>query len=75
MSGQESAVAGAIIVLGVIATFIFAGVAITEIDYVNDHPYRYGPAKVIAWAAGGGLVLALALVLVGVALLRGGREG
>jgi hypothetical protein len=67
---NRAALGGFITALAVVAAVIFVGVALTEIDYVNDHPFRYGPAKVIAWAAGGGAVLAVAVALIGVALMR-----
>lgn len=67
---NSSAVAGFVAALTVVALIIFAGVAITEIGYVADHPYRYGPAKVIAWSAGGGAVLSLAVAILAVRLGR-----
>jgi hypothetical protein len=66
----RSALGGAIIVLAVVAATIFGGVAIHELNYASDHPYAYGPANVIAWAGGGGVVLASAIALVGFALSR-----
>jgi hypothetical protein len=52
---------------------VLAGVAIHELRYASDHPYAYGPAKVIALGAGGGAALAVAVLLLAVALLRGSR--
>ena len=66
----HGALGGAIILLAVVAAIIFAGVAVHELNYASDHPYAYGPAKVIAWAGGGGVVLAVAVALVGFALSR-----
>jgi len=60
----------AVIALSTVAFLIFAGVAITEISYVGSHPYAYGPAKVIAWAAGGGAILSVVGALLGITLLR-----
>jgi hypothetical protein len=45
-------------------------VATTEVNYASDHPYAYGPAKVIAWAAAGGAILSVAGGLAGAVLLR-----
>lgn len=61
---------GAVGVLAVVAFLVFAGVAVDELSYASSHPYRYGPAKVIASAAAGGAVLAVALALLAVGLSR-----
>ena len=58
------------VALCVIAVVIFSGVAVTEINYVNGHPFAYGPAKVIAWAGGSGALLSVAVGLVAIVLLR-----
>lgn len=42
-----------------VAGVLFAGVALHEWLYANDHPYAYGPAKVIAVAALAGAVLSV----------------
>ena len=63
-------IAGAVIALSVVAAIVFIGVLVTEVDYVNDHPYRYGPAKVIAWGAGAGALLSAAVGLLAYALTR-----
>jgi hypothetical protein len=68
------ALLGAVVTLCIAACAIFLGVLITEIDYVYDHPFRYGPAKVIAWGAGGGALLSLAVALHAVATLRARRQ-
>lgn len=68
-----SAVAGAVITLAVVAAAVFVGVAIHELSYASGHPYAYGPAKVIAWGAGAGALLALAVALLAVGLLRAER--
>jgi hypothetical protein len=61
---------GVIMALSVVAAAICAYVAIHQLTYASDHPYAYGPAKVIAWGGGAGIVLALAVGLVGYALTR-----
>ena len=61
---------GAVIALAAVAAIIFVGVAVHEINYANDHPHQYGPAHVIAWAAGAGAVLAAAVGALAAALLR-----
>ncbi len=68
------ALLGAVLTLCIIACAIFIGVLVTEIDYVNDHPFRYGPAKAIAWGAGGGALLSAAVALHTVATLRARRQ-
>lgn len=52
-----------VICMAVAAALIFAGVTKTELDYVSAHPYAFGPAKVIAWGAGAGLLISLAVGL------------
>ena len=71
---RSSTVRGVAGALAVIALVIFVGVALTEIDYVDDHPYRYGPAKVIAWAAGAGALLSAAVGLLALLLTRRGPD-
>jgi hypothetical protein len=56
--------------LAAVAAIVLIGVAVHEIDYASDHPDRYGPAKVIAWAAGAGALLAIAVGVLAGALLR-----
>lgn len=58
------------ILLAASAAAVFAGVAIQELSYVSSHPYRYGPAKVVAWAAGGGVLLSAAVVAVAYAVVK-----
>jgi len=70
---NRSALGGFVAALALVALAVFVGVAVHEIQYANDHPRAYGPAKVIAWCAGGGAVLSLAVGLLAVALLRGER--
>jgi hypothetical protein len=47
--------------VAVVAGVIFAGAAVNELSYVSSHPYAYGPAKVIAWACGAGLLVSIAV--------------
>ena len=61
---------GAVIALATTAVVVFVGVMVTEMNYAADHPYAYGPAHVIAWAAGAGAALCVAVALLAVALLR-----
>jgi hypothetical protein len=61
---------GAVISLAAVAAVAFLGVTITELNYAADHPHAYGPAHVIAWAAGAGAVLCIAVGLLASALLR-----
>jgi hypothetical protein len=61
---------GAVAALAAVALLVFVGVALDELSYASSHPYRYGPAKVIATAAGGGALLALAVALLAVAVSR-----
>lgn len=54
----------------------FLAVAIHEFNYANSHPFAYGPAKVIAWGALAGVVLAVGVALLGylAATRDGGRH-
>jgi hypothetical protein len=69
---NRSTLGGAIMVLSAVAAAVFVYVAIHELTYASDHPYAYGPAKVIAWCGGAGVVLAVAVGLIGYALTRRG---
>jgi hypothetical protein len=71
---SRAALGGFVTALAAVAAVIFVGVLINEINYADDHPFQYGPAKVIAWAAGGGAVLSIAVALVGFALMRSERK-
>jgi hypothetical protein len=66
----RNTLSGAIMALSAVAAVVFAYVGIHELTYAGDHPYAYGPAHVIAWGAGAGVVLAVAVGLVGYALTR-----
>jgi hypothetical protein len=67
---RASALLGAVIALAVTSALILLGVSVHELSYASDHPYQYGPAKVIALGAGASAVLAVALALLAVAVLR-----
>lgn len=60
---SRSSLRGAAIALALVAGVVFGGVALHEVTYASDHPYAYGPAKVIAWAAAGGVLLSVAVAL------------
>lgn len=64
---------GGAAVLAAVAVVVFCGVAVHEVSYASDHPYRYGPAMVIAWGAGAGALVSLASILLCWALIRGQR--
>jgi hypothetical protein len=70
---SRSAIRAIVLVLIVLALTVFAGEAIHELHYANDHPGAYGPAKVIALACGAGAVLALAGGIALLALTPGGE--
>jgi hypothetical protein len=72
-STRGSALTGAAAAFAVVALIVFAGVAIHELRYASDHPYQYGPAKVIAWAAGAGGLLSIAIGLLAAAAFRAKR--
>jgi hypothetical protein len=69
---SHAAAFGAVAAVAVISAVVFAGVGIHELNYASDHPYAYGPANVIAWGAGAGALLALAVAGLAMALLRRG---
>jgi hypothetical protein len=71
----------AVIALAVVAAVVFVGVGVPpcalgrtgragELLYASNHPYAYGPAKVIAWGAGAGTLLSVAIVLLAFGLTR-----
>lgn len=70
MTNNNATIRGWVITLAAISAVILVGVAFTEIRYVRDHPYAYGPAKVIAYAAGAGALLAIAVGMLAHAALR-----
>jgi hypothetical protein len=68
---SRSTLAGAVIALALLAGAVVVGVAVHELAYASEHPFRYGPAKVIAAAAGAGALLSLAVAVLGCAHARG----
>jgi hypothetical protein len=69
----RSTACGAAISLAAVAIVVLLGVMVNELRYASTHPFRYGPAKVIAWTAGGGALIAAAVALLGFAVLHGSR--
>jgi hypothetical protein len=65
-----SSLLGAIVALALVAAAVFVGVAVHEIAYASNHPHQYGPAHVIAWAAGAGALLSASVALLAIALMR-----
>ena len=47
-----------------ISAVVFVYVLIHELDYAGAHPHAYGPANIIAAAAGAGALLSIAVALV-----------
>jgi hypothetical protein len=58
-----------VVALAAVARLISLGVVVEEVTYVSDHPYAYGPAKVIAWGAGAGAILAVAVGILAFAFM------
>lgn len=71
---NRQALGGVIVALALVAAIGFGVVAMHEFNYASDHAYAYGPAKVIAWGALTGALLAIAVALAGYALTREGRD-
>lgn len=67
---RTPAVFGAVIALAAVSALALIGVAVHEITYASDHPHQYGPAKVIAWAAGASALLGIAVGLLAAAILH-----
>lgn len=57
---SRGALGGAVMVLALVSAAGFVGIGFHELNYAGGHPYQYGPAKVIAWGAGAGVLLLLA---------------
>ena len=74
MGKVSQRVATSVLVLAAAAAVVFVGVGVHELTYASDHPYAYGPAKVIAWGAAGGALLALAVAVLAFGLIRAGRD-
>jgi hypothetical protein len=70
---KRETASGAAVALALVAALVFAGVAVNELSYASAHPYAYGPAKVIATAAGAGALLSLAVALLAYSVLRQAR--
>lgn len=70
---RGGAVFGAVCAVGLLAALVFAGVGVHELSYASEHPHAYGPARVIAWVAGAGALLALAVTGLALTLLRSTR--
>jgi hypothetical protein len=62
------------VTLALVAAAVFVGVGVHELNYASVHPYAYGPAKVIAWAAGAGALTCVALAFLAFALTRTDRR-
>jgi hypothetical protein len=73
MTMRRSALLSAVIALAMASALVLLGVAVHELSYASDHPYRYGPAKVIALGAGATAILAVAVALLAAGLLRQSR--
>ncbi|HMM49794.1 MAG TPA: hypothetical protein PKE32_09335 [Miltoncostaeaceae bacterium] len=71
---NRSALLGAVIALAAVACLLFFSVMVQELNYAADHPFRYGPAKIIATAGGAGALLALAVAVLAWVLLRAERD-
>jgi hypothetical protein len=56
-------IVGAVIALAAVACVVFVVVVVEELTYAADHPYAYGPAKIIAWGAGAGALVSVAVGL------------
>lgn len=67
---RRASLLGAVIALASVAAIVFVSVMVEEFAYASGHPYAYGPAKVIAWGAGAGAVLSLAVGLLAFSLTR-----
>lgn len=68
-----SGITGAVITGAILAALVFAGAGIHELNYASDHPHAYGPAMVIAWMAGAGALLSLAVAGLAYSLKRPGH--
>jgi len=70
---SRGTLAGGVIALAAVACLMLIGVTAHELTYASDHPFRYGPAKVIATSAGAGALLSLAVALLAVLYAREAR--
>ena len=67
---NRQTIGGVVIALAACAAVGFAWIAADEFSYASNHPYAYGPAKVIAWGGVAGAALAVAVGLLAAAFLR-----
>ena len=67
---KNATVTGAVMALASVACIVFVVVVIEEVTYASNHPYAYGPAKIIAWGAGAGALLSIAVGLLAYARIR-----
>ena len=73
-SDSTTTISSVMLWVAIVASIIFAGAGLNELTYVSNHPYAYGPAKVIAWACGAGLLVSIAAAgIARDAASRGGR--
>ena len=70
---NRSVLIGAALAMAAVAAVIFIAVAGHELSYASHHPYAYGLAKVIAWAAGAGALLSAAVGALGFAVTQADR--
>lgn len=70
MELRSREIGSVVVVLAIAAATAFGVIALQEFTYANDHPFAYGPAKVIAWGGVAGAVLAIAVGLLGLAARR-----
>ncbi len=67
---RRASLLGSVIALASVAAIVFMGVTVEELAYASSHPYAYGPAKVIAWGAGAGALISVAVGLLAFSLTR-----
>lgn len=63
-------ITGSVIALAFAASVGFGVIAVHEFSYATNHPFQYGPAKVIAWGAVCGVVLAIAVAALALCIQR-----
>jgi hypothetical protein len=56
--------------VAIIGALIFAGVAIHEWNYYQDHPHRTGVSGVLVWLSIGGFLTSIAVATVAVTIGR-----
>jgi hypothetical protein len=70
---KSGTLVGAVIAFASVACIIFIVVVIEEATYASNHPYAYGPARIIAWGAGAGALLSVGVGLLAYSRLRDQR--